>query len=120
MSQKDTFLAFLQDYHDAVFACEARALDAIRGGDQETYNACMKEKAERMSRISDACAEKLAAIDEPWTGRCAAALRRFSASASMGLRIGSPFFWSALLWDEDADPSEPDNLQKLIDELKAG
>ena len=46
-------------------------------------------------------------------------LRRFSRVASFSLDINSPFFWSALLWDEDAPKDQPDNLQLFINELKS-
>ncbi len=118
MTPRETLVAFLQKYHDDVLACEARAVAAMDQGDSQTYTACMKEKAEKMAAILQEAQPYMDGLDEDSHETVYHALHRFSNSARMGLRVNSPFYWSALLWNDDYKPGDTDNLQLFINELK--
>ena len=118
MSDIQGFIDFLQSYHDDVFACETRAKEAIDAGNSDEYKNQMRMKAQKMAAIEEASESHLEKLEGAVRENTEAKLRQFSFMAQKGLEIGSPFFWSALLWNEDADPSDPDNLQLFINELK--
>ena len=119
MSDLQAFIDFLQNYHDDVFACEKRALEAIEAGNSDEYKKQMRLKAEKMAALEDATKDRLEPLSRDVRGHAGSMIQHFSYMANKGLEIGSPFFWSALLWNEDADPSQPDNLQLLINDLKS-
>ncbi len=117
MSALDDLVTFLQDYHTKVFACEDEAKAALEASDGPGYQKAMKNKAVLMSELHDAAAPLLAKLEGPVAQLAEDKLRRFSRVAAFSLDIASPFFWSALLWDEDAPADQPDNLQLFINEL---
>ncbi|MDO5538127.1 MAG: hypothetical protein Q4F72_11445 [Desulfovibrionaceae bacterium] len=119
MSKFTNLIDFLADYHDQVMGCEKKALAALDGGDADAYRALMKEKAEKMARIAEEAAPYLEQEPEYIRSEAGHSLKAFAASAKMGLRLQSPFYWSALLWDEDAKPGDPDTLQVFISELSS-
>ena len=113
----DTLTAFLQAYHDEVMACEARGLAARDAGDRETFLAEFRAKAQKMERLLTLATPYLEGLEPPLRDRVGHALRRFSNSARCGLELESPFYWTALLWDENARPEDPDTLQSFINSL---
>lgn len=117
MSACNDLVSFLQDYHTKVFACEDTAKAALDAGDGPAYQQAMKQKAVLMSEIHDAAAPLLAKLEGSVYQLAEDKLRRFARVAAFSLDINSPFFWSALLWDEDAPADQPDNLQLFINEL---
>ena len=108
MSATSDFRAFLQKYHDAVMDCEARANAALKEGKSDVYTECMKEKA---------AAPYLQKLPAELADECGHTLHRFHASANNGLRLNSPFYWSALLWNDDYKPGDTDNFQLFINSL---
>ena len=119
MSSLQTLIDLLQDYHTRVFACEEEGKKALDANDGPAYQKAMKQKAILMSEIFEAAGPCLSALEGEVKQKATDKLRRFSRVASFSLDINSPFFWSALLWDEDAPKDQPDNLQLFINELKS-
>lgn len=119
MSNCTSLIEFLVDYHEQVMSCEKKALEALNGGDSTGYKALMRQKAELMSRILDEASPYLASSPAGISALAEHSLKRFAASAKLGLKLESPFYWSALLWNDDAKPGDPDNLKIFIDELSA-
>lgn len=117
MSATSDFKAFLQKYHDDVMGCEARANAALKEGKSDVYTECMKEKAQKMCDINTAAAPYLQKLPADLAGECGHTLHRFHASANNGLRLNSPFYWSALLWNDDYKPGDTDNFQLFINSL---
>ncbi len=108
---------FLTAYHDSVMDCEQRALAAGQAGDSDTWRTLMKEKAEKMAAILTAAEPWLKQEDPSTAAMVTDRLKSFAASAKLGLRLDSPFYWSALLWNDDSKPGDPDNLQLFIEAL---
>lgn len=48
MSAMSDFKAFLQEYHDGVMDCEAKANAALSEGKSDVYTEFMKKKTEKM------------------------------------------------------------------------
>lgn len=121
MSDTPGIKAFLTDYHARVMACETDAGAALAKGDTQTYRELLRKKAQLLADIAREARPSLKAVsDRHLARRVRDALDGFSYSADMGLSIGSPFYWSALLWDDNAKPGDPDNLLILIDSLPDG
>jgi len=117
MSQLKDLADFLQPFHDEVMELERKALDALQRSDTDAYTAGMKAKAEKMKALYPLALPYLAKLPQAEAKPLDRTLHGFSASANNGLRVNSPFYWSALLWDDDAKPGDLDNLQKFINSL---
>ena len=111
-------ITFLRGYHDEVMACEARGLAALNKGDKETFLKEFRLKAEKMVAILTKATPYMEGLPAAEKDTVYHALRRFSNSANNGLHLGSPFYWTALLWNDDSKKGDPDNLQVFIDELE--
>ena len=117
MSAMSDFKTFLQEYHDGVMDCEAKANAALSEGKSDVYTEFMKKKAEKMRDlygIAEPYLKKLPGEQQEEYGH---ALHRFYASANNGLRLNSPFYWSALLWNDDYKPGDTDNFQLFINDI---
>ncbi len=112
-------IAWLRARHGDVMAAEREALARMDAGDIPGYTAKMRAKAESLAALAKDAAPQLASLPEPLRDRLAAALKRFSQSAAMALRLDSVFFMSALLYPDDHKPGEPDNLALFIDRLES-
>lgn len=112
-------IAWLRTRHGEIMAAEREALARMEAGDIPAYTAKMHAKAESLAALARDAAPRLAALPEPLRDRLAAALKRFSQSAGMALRLDSVFYMSALLYPDEHKPGEPDNLALFIDRLEA-
>lgn len=112
-------IAWLRARHADIMTTEREALALMEAGDIPGYTAKMRAKAESLAALAKDAAPQLAALPEPLRDRLAAALRRFSQSAAMALRLDSVFFMSALLYPDEHKPGEPDNLALFIDQVEA-
>lgn len=111
-------VAWLRARHGEIMATEREALALMEAGDIPGYTAKMRARAESLAALANDAAGPLAALPEPLRDRLAAALRRFSQSAAMALRLNSVFYMSALLYPDEHKPGEPDNLALFIDQLE--
>lgn len=111
-------VAWLRARHGEIMATEREALALMEAGDIPGYTAKMRARAENLAALTNDAAAPLAALPEPLRDRLAAALRRFSQSAAMALRLNSVFYMSALLYPDEHKPGEPDNLALFIDQLE--
>ena len=76
--------------------------------------------AEKMADLLGKAMPYLAELPEDDKTIVFHALHRFSNSANMGLHVNSPFYWAALLWNDDAKEGDPDNFQVFINTLETG
>lgn len=111
-------IAWLRARHADIMTTEREALALMEAGDIPGYTAKMHAKAESLAALARDAAPLLATLPEPLRDRLAAALKRFSQSAAMALRLDSVFFMSALLYPDEHKPGEPDNLALFIDQLE--
>jgi len=107
-------VAFLEQAVATVLDLETRANQAVNGEDgQSAYTALMREKATFLASLADE-AEPFADAYPQVMSR----LERFSASAATSLSVGSVFFMSALLYPEDHQPGQSNDLETLLKEVK--
>ncbi|MBD5626508.1 MAG: hypothetical protein HDQ90_03270 [Desulfovibrio sp.] len=111
---------WLKARHAAIMADEAEALARLKAGDTKGYNEKMRAKAEAVAALAKDAAPVLAGLPDAVREPILRGLMRFSQSAAMGLKLGSVFYMSALLYPDDHKPGDPDNLALFIEELAAG
>lgn len=114
---------FLDQRALAVKAIEAEA-EAIlhETGDQAGYAAKMRGKAELLAALAEDGDGLVTALEQadPALGEAAGQrLEAFSGSAATSLRVGSVFFMSALLYNDDHQPGQPNNLELFAREVRA-
>ncbi len=114
MPEYNTFKEFLTAFHDEVMSYEAKALEALEAGDSETYCKLMRKKAEKMVVLEYEAHAYLKNASEELRSYAAKSVKMFSADAKLSLKMDSPFYWSALLWEEDAKKGDPDCLETFI------
>lgn len=114
--------SFLDQRAASVKAIEAEAEAALHGsGGQSAYAGKMREKAELLSALAEEAEALVSALEklDPVLGEAAAQrLEAFSGSAATSLRVGSVFFMSALLYNDDHKPGEPNNLELYAREVR--
>jgi hypothetical protein len=95
---------------------EGEALIGAEG--QRAFQEKMEDKAERLAALSEDAWKLTEKVGGELGTEIARSLEQFSMSASAALRIGSVFFMTALLYPEDHQPGEPNDLEVLIEKLK--
>lgn len=115
--------AALADFLDAkakeVKAIEARGQALLAGSpDQSGFEASMREKATLLSKISEDAEALVDALPKAQADGVSERLEQFSGNASMSLRVGSVFFMSALLYPDEHQAGEPNNLELLAAEVR--
>lgn len=86
--------------------------------DQQGYASLMREKAMLLAGFGEEAAERLEGDSGPEVERILRRMEKFSASASNALEIGSVFYMSALLYPEEYQPGERNDLESFILSLR--
>ncbi|MBU1041068.1 MAG: hypothetical protein KKF77_08225 [Proteobacteria bacterium] len=115
---------FLEQRAKAVRAIEAEAEAIIHGdghvqGDQAGYVAKMRQKAMLLADLAGDAQGLVLALAHPQSDAAADRLERFSQSAATSLKVGSPFFMSALLYPDEHKPGEPNDLESYVTEVRS-
>lgn len=106
-------------------AMEVRALEEAAHAalhtknDPQAYRRGMVEKAEILAGLADLASKPLAALPPATARPLRERLERFSKSADTALDLGSVFFMSALLYPEDHQPGDKNDLERFLDEVIA-
>ncbi|MBQ7739478.1 MAG: hypothetical protein IJT59_07485 [Desulfovibrionaceae bacterium] len=115
------FLDWLTERHTKIKEAEDTAKSFLQKGDQEGYKEHLINRAKLLERMPLDARAVIDPLPEDLKMPVERALQRFASSASMGLKLGSTFYLSALLYRDDHGVDEPDNLAYLLDEMrKAG
>ena len=109
---------WLRQRHAQVMQAEAKALQYLDEGDATSHNACMRQKAELLSTMAEDAKPMLEFLPGELRFNLAMALEKFSSSARMALRLNSIFYMGALLYPDDHQPGQPNNLEIWLAELK--
>ena len=116
MSQthRTELVALLRQRAQRVRELEAQAEQAIhQDRSQAGYEERMRDKAELLADLADDCRPLLDGISADEARR----IEAFSQSAANALNVGSVFYMSALLYPEDYQPGQPNDLERFIDAL---
>lgn len=93
---------------------EAAGLDALHNkGDKDTHRFNMMEKCELLAELPEH-AEPYLKGDDPVSERLRAGLKDFARRANMALDLESIFFMQALLYPDDYQDGEPNDLERFI------
>jgi hypothetical protein len=111
---------FLEEANARVKQLEAEGDAAMADGGQTAFQAKLEKKAELLASLGTRAAPLTEAIGGDLGRNIDDRLERFASSAATALRIGSVFFMTALLYPEDHQPGEPNDLETFIAELRKG
>lgn len=99
-----------------IHALETKKKQAIAADNKQEYLDCVREKSAILSKLyENAKKQDMSAVKN--AKDILAALQGFSNSAKQALAVNSPWFMSELLYPEDYQENEPNNLDKLIETL---
>jgi len=96
---------------------EEKGRQMIEKGDQTAFIGLMREKAEIILALSEQARVFYPYLPESVCRQAEKELGRFSKSAANSLNLDSAFYMSALLYRDDHQPEEPDNLALCIERL---
>jgi len=116
--QMDEFMEWLEERIAAVSDIEATAKEMISNRDSVGYRAMMRKKALLLAGLDENGRRFAFMLPVPAKALAASKLRRFSASASTALELDSTFYMSALLFPEDHQPGQPNDLEVFREEIQ--
>ena len=87
-------------------------------GDIEEYTAALQAKAELLSEIFDQARPHLDELSEEQGGKIAEKLHSFAHNAEQALEVDSIFFMRQLLYPEDYQEGQENDLERLISSLQ--
>jgi len=111
-------IEYLEGVNREIKRLEAEGEEIIGDEGQAAFQAKLEEKAELLAGLSGKAADVTAAVDGDLGESIHQRLSQFSTSASTALRIGSVFFMTALLYPEDHQPGDPNDLEVFIETLR--
>lgn len=112
--------AWLSERREFLHTLERKAERAIREEkDTEKYRALMREKAVFLQGLAEEAEQYLDDLPEGDADAVAERLERFSANASRALALDSVFYMYALLYPDDHQKGQPNDLDKLAAEVAA-
>lgn len=111
-------LKALENSHEQMASCETAAYKALDKGDTSEYIGKMRDKAILLAELNDNLERLFSDNDSPFWENVKKRIADFSRNANLALDLDSVFFMSALLYPEDHVKGEPDNLLRLIMEIR--
>ena len=110
-----TLVSWLTGVHRDLKKTERDALAALyEDKDEAAYRRLMRERAERLADLDGEGKGLLKGVPEPLYTDVSRALSRFSQGGQRALELDSVFYMSALLYPDDYQAGQPDNLERLI------
>lgn len=103
-----------------VRALEAAALAALHGSnDVAAHRAKMSEKCVVLTSLPEEVEAYLPETPTPETEAFLAGLEDFARRAGMALSLESIFFMSALLYPDDYQDGDPNDLERFLERFEA-
>lgn len=120
--EQDAFTEFtlwLETQADEIAVLEAESHKALhKQHDEFSYRQTMEKKAEKLAKLHKEAMPLLTALPEEHRSALEKTLAHFSTSAATALRIGSIFYMSALLYPENYQKGEANDLEKFIESIR--
>ncbi|MCL1890396.1 MAG: hypothetical protein FWF99_07865 [Desulfovibrionaceae bacterium] len=113
-----SFPAWLEQAAAKIAEYERQGRAALN--DEAAYRAIMLEKALYLAGLDAEAQPYLQTLEEKERLYPASRLRAFSASADQALNLESVFYMAALLFPEDHQPGDPNELEELALEMPRG
>lgn len=112
-------ISVLTDQAEQIQRLETLAETLVEDPQQlQRYRAILEEKARILSGIARLVTPIMKKIPSEEADPIKQTLNRFSQSATTAMRIGSPFYMSALLYPQDHQTGEPNDLEVFIEQLR--
>jgi hypothetical protein len=94
-------------------------VDLLGQGDKDSHRFKMMEKCELLAEMPEH-AEPYLKGDDPVSERLRQGLKDFARRANMALDLESIFFMSALLYPDDYQDGEPNDLERFLTRFEGG
>lgn len=115
----DELIALLSEQAEQIEKLEAHAATLAQDPLQiQRYRSILEEKARLLSCLAQLSQPIIKKIPPEKATPVQQMLNKFSQSATASMRIGSPFYMSALLYPQDHQPGQPNDLELFIQQLK--
>jgi hypothetical protein len=112
-------LDMVRETAQAIRRLEKDALDALHGrNDTNAHRAMMLEKCELLAVLPEH-AEPYLKGDDAVTDSLRQGLKGFARRADMALNLESIFFMSALLYPDDYQDGDPNDLERFLTRYEA-
>ncbi|GAB1410134.1 hypothetical protein MASR1M90_12880 [Desulfovibrionales bacterium] len=113
------FLSFLREQVQQIASIETDAQAKLHDqNDPDGYRHAMSTKASLLAALPRTAAPHLDAVPMEIRPMAEHRLDMFASSAKRSLEIGSVFFMSALLYPEDHQPGQPNDLERWLHDLE--
>ena len=111
-------VTLLRNAAETVASLESQATEALGGQqDDAAYRKLMLQKAELLAGLAGKAAPLVEALPPTHKERVAATLGSFSKNAATAIKLSSIFYMSALLYPDDHQQGQPNNLELFIKSL---
>ena len=116
--------AVLADWLDTE-ACEIREIESRaytalhHDNDESAYRDLMRSKALRLASLAEKGLPMAERLEQHERATAVKKMKRFSASASTALNIGSVFFMSALLYPDDYKDGQKNDLEVFAQTIRS-
>lgn len=114
----EELITYLEETAATVRRLEQEGDAILQSEGQQAFQAKLEKKAQTLAGLGEKAQKLVDKIDGGLGQEIAERLDQFSMSASTALRIGSVFFMTALLYPEDHQPGEPNDLEVFIEALR--
>jgi hypothetical protein len=112
-------LSELQSAAEQIRRIEKEAREALYvGDDPETYRQKLQEKTMLLMELSELAEPFCDGMAEDARAELEAGLNSFEKRASQAWELSSIFYMSALLYPDDYNEGEPNDLEQFIDRLR--
>lgn len=95
--------------------CDAAA--NLAQGDKAGYIGCYQQKCMLLIEMPAQVAPHLQSLPPQMARQVEGQAERFARNAGQALDLDSPFYMYALLYPEDHQPGEPNDLERFIERL---
>ena len=115
----DELISVLSEQAEQVGHLESLAATLVQDPQQiQRYRSVLEEKARLLSRLAHLTQPITKKMPPEKASPLQNMLSKFSQSATTSLRIGSPFYMAALLYPQDYQQGQPNDLELFIQQLK--
>jgi len=115
----DELITVLSEQAEHIKQLETHAAQLVQQrGQIQRYRSVLEEKARVLAGLVQVTQSITKKMPPAEAAPLQQALSRFSQSASTSLRIGSHFYMSALLYPQDHQQGQPNDLEVFIADLK--
>lgn len=116
---EQTFVEWLNARCADITELEAEGKVLCAAGDAEAFREVMRKKAALLAGMAKEGESYVDALPEKVREKVRLRLARFTASAENALALGSVFYMSALLFPENHQEGEPNDLELFREEIQS-